>query len=238
MVKKCPKNKICFEKSIFSFFILVILFVLLMFYINYNKNLKKQNLNANNINNNINTNLYKNNQNSLNSNILDDIYKDLNAKTEKKLDLTISKSCQDNYSVYNNPKRNNVLLDPYVPPFKDNTSEIYNEKIKKLPINIKTQSTNNQYNQIGILTRISGKETILPLMGRQIIRNRDTWNYYTMNDKNNMIKLPITFKNKKCMSDNGCENISTGDKVYVEGYNDLFTATIYDNNNMEYIPYL
>ena len=40
------------------------------------------------------------------------------------------------------------------------------------------------------------------------------------------------------MNDQGCDSIYTGDKVFVEGYNDLFQATIYDNNNLEYIPYL
>ena len=93
-------------------------------------------------------------------------------------------------------KDNDVLLDPYVPPFKDNVSNIYDYKLKKLPINIKTQNFDTNYNQVGILTRITGKETILPLMGRKLFRNRDKWNYYTMNDKNNMIKLPISFKNK------------------------------------------
>ena len=135
-------------------------------------------------------------------------------------------------------KDNDVLLDPYVPPFKDNVSNIYDYKLKKLPINIKTQNFDTNYNQVGILTRITGKETILPLMGRKLFRNRDKWNYYTMNDKNNMIKLPISFKNKKCINDQGCDSIYTGDKVFVEGYNDLFQATIYDNNNLEYIPYL
>ena len=154
-------------------------------------------------------------------------------KCEKR-EITTNNNLMDNYR----ERDNDVLLDPYVPPFKDNVSDLYNHKIKKLPINIKTQNFDTNYSQIGILTRISGKETILPLMGRKLFRNRDKWNYYTMNDKNNMIKLPITFKNKKCMNDQGCDTIYSGDKIYVEGYNDLFNATIYDNNNLEYIPYL
>ena len=50
-----------------------------------------------------------------------------------------------------------------------------------------------------------------------------------------MIKLPITFKNKSCTSDQGCDNVYNGDTLYVEGYNDLFRVTVYDNNTMQLI---
>ena len=106
-----------------------------------------------------------------------------------------------------------------------------------MPINIPTQQMGNgQYSQVGILTRINGPETILPLMGRQLIVGRDTWNYYTMNE--NMIRLPISFKNKNCDGEYGCDNIFNGDTVYVEGLNDAFRATIYENNGPRYIPYI
>jgi hypothetical protein len=59
-----------------------------------------------------------------------------------------------------------------------------------------------------------------------------------MNDKNNMIKLPISFKNKSCTSEMGCDSVYNGDTVYVEGYSDLFRVTLYDNASMEYIPHL
>lgn len=174
--------------------------------------------------------------NNYSKNLVNNINETKNSyiKRCERREIATNNNLMDNYRA----RDNDVLLDPYVPPFKDNVSDLYNHKIKKLPINIKTQNFDTNYSQIGILTRISGKETILPLMGRKLFRNRDKWNYYTMNDKNNMIKLPITFKNKKCMNDQGCDTIYSGDKIYVEGYNDLFNATIYDNNNLEYIPYL
>ena len=75
-------------------------------------------------------------------------------------------------------------------------------------------------------------------MGRPLIVARDKWNYYTMNDKNNMIKLPIVFKNKSYISEIGCDSVYDGDTVYVEGYKDLFQVTLYDNNSLESIPYL
>jgi len=138
-----------------------------------------------------------------------------------------------------NNKENDVLLNPYSAPLRDDrilNNPSYNGP--KIPINVPTQSCNSSYRQIGILTRVNGPETILPLLGRPLFSNRDKWNFYTMNDKNGMIKLPISFKNKRCTSSQGCDNLYSGDTVFVEGYSDTFRVTIYDNNTMEYIPYL
>ena len=133
---------------------------------------------------------------------------------------------------------NDVLLNPYDAPLRD--ERVFNKSCANvhIPINIPTQSVNSNYRQLGILTRVNRDDTILPLMGRPLIVNRDKWNYYTMNDKNNMIKLPISFKNKSCTSDMGCDSVYNGDTVYVEGYSDLFRVTLYDNASMEYIPHL
>jgi hypothetical protein len=119
--------------------------------------------------------------------------------------------------------------DPYNPPMKQNPYMV--------PINIKTQGQNLNYSQIGILTRLSNNEQILPLFGRPLISNRDKWNFYTMNDKTNMIKLPIIYKNKRSTSEYGCDNLYNGDIVKVEGYNDNFKVTIYDNENLNYLAY-
>ena len=100
----------------------------------------------------------------------------------------------------NNNIYNDVLLDPHTPPIKNDTTFNNLNNVKLMPINVATQSINTQYRQVGILTRVNEDDTILPLMGRPLITNRDKWNYYTMNDKNNMIKLPIIFRNKSCTS--------------------------------------
>lgn len=138
---------------------------------------------------------------------------------------------------------NDVMMNLYEPPLRDNS--IFNNSarrvggdIRRMPINIPTQSVESDYRQVGILTRINGQEAILPLLGRPLFSNRDKWNFYTMSDKNNMIKLPITHKGKSCTNEYGCDNIYNGDTVYVEGYNDAFKATMYDNQIMRYIPYL
>ena len=140
-----------------------------------------------------------------------------------------------------------VLEDPYAPPLRNDSyfggiggigggQNMMMPMAAGVPINIRTQGppANTNYRQVGLLTRINGKETILPLMGRPLQKNRDKWQFYTMSDKNNSVKLPISFKKKSCTSEYGCDNIYNGDTVYVEGYKDAFQATIYDNAVMEY----
>ena len=132
-------------------------------------------------------------------------------------------------------------MNPYEPPLRDD--RYFNRPLLDIrdgivPINIPTQSVDTAYRQVGLLTRINGIETILPLMGRPLFTNRDKWNFYTMSDKNNMIKLPVTNKGKSCTNEYGCDNLYNGDTVYVEGYNDAFKATIYDNQVMRYLPFL
>jgi len=106
------------------------------------------------------------------------------------------------------------------------------------PIAIPTQPFfDTNYRQVGILTRVKGKETILPLMGRPLMSNRDKWNFYTINDSNNMVQLPISFKGRSCTAEYGCDNLYSGDIVHVEGHNEPFRVTAYDNDGMRYIPY-
>jgi hypothetical protein len=133
-----------------------------------------------------------------------------------------------------------VLMNPYNAPLKDNrVNPIGNLDPRGTPINIPTQGVNSSYRQVGILTRLNGDgENILPLMGKPLITNRDKWNYYTMTDKNNMIKLPITHKGKSGTSEYGCDSLYNGDTIYVEGYNDAFKVTMYENNTLQYIPHL
>lgn len=144
------------------------------------------------------------------------------------------------------PKNYDILHNSYAEPLRDDRIYNYNNfpNSFKIPININTQyQPETNFRQIGILTRMNqnnnlDKETILPLMGKPVLSNRDKWNFYTMNDKNTMIKLPIIHKNKRGTIEQGIDNLYEGDIVEVLGYNDTFKVTIYDNNTMKYIPYL
>ena len=220
MAKKCPPGIICIENVTFLFFFILIIAILIFMYI-------KSNINFNN-----NPNICNNCNHAKINNICKNCDNNNNNNNNNNLDNLLIKPAFG----YNN--NNDILLNPYAPPLRDD--RIFNNIhcSNKIPINVPTQSFNSNYRQIGILTRVNGGEVILPLMGRPLFRNRDKWNFYTMNDKNSMIKLPISFKNKSCTSQQGCDNVYDGDTVYVEGFNDVFRVTIYDNNVMEYIPYL
>ena len=132
-------------------------------------------------------------------------------------------------------ERKSVLLNPYVPPLRNTT---FFSAPRGIPINVPTQSFDTSYRQVGILTRLDGKETILPLMGRPLFANRNKWQYYTMSDKNNSVKLPVSRNGKSCTNEYGCDSLYNGDTVYVEGYNDAFKITVYDNELPRYIPFV
>ena len=128
-----------------------------------------------------------------------------------------------------------VLLNPYTPPLRNTT---FFSSTQGIPINIRTNSYDTSYRQVGLLTRVNGGETILALMGRPIHANRNKWQYYTMSDQNNSVKLPISRAGRSCTNEYGCDCLYNGDTVYVEGYNDAFKITMYDNEVMRYIPFI
>lgn len=135
---------------------------------------------------------------------------------------------------------NDVLLNPYTAPLKDDRYILDQTggDPRGIPINISTRAVDTTYRQVGLLTRLNGPETMLPLMGRPLYTNRDKWQFYTMSDKNNNLKLPVSNRGKSCTGEYGCDNVSNGDTVYVEGYNDAFKVTLYDNAVMKYIPFI
>lgn len=139
-----------------------------------------------------------------------------------------------NYSFSN--ITNDILLNPYSAPLRDDRFITGGDIRGGIPINIQTSSVDTTYRQVGILTRNNSNDMILPLMGRPLFTSRDKWNFYTISDKN--IKLPVSYKNKSCTNEYGCDNLYNGDNVYVDGYNDTFKVTMYDNNVMRYIPFL
>jgi hypothetical protein len=134
--------------------------------------------------------------------------------------------------------RSNTFNDPYTPPLK--TDGLDGFPMMRSPINIETRGLSTGYQQVGILTRSSSRDDnmILPLMGRRNMAGRDKWQYYTISNGGNLnTKLPISVKGKSCTSEYGCDEVYNGDTVYVEGYKDIFVATVYENNLFRYLPY-
>ena len=147
---------------------------------------------------------------------------------------------QNNYSGSIMPKFNsvfsnsptNTLMNPFAPPLK-NSNYFQRDNTRGIPINVNTRGFDTSYKQVGILTRnvqVQGEEVILGVLGRPLHSNRSKWQYYTMNDKSNSIKLPMSHNGRSCTSEYGCDELMSGDTVYVEGYNDAFKVTIYENS--------
>jgi hypothetical protein len=143
----------------------------------------------------------------------------------------------------NMPK--DVLLNPYAAPYRDEryfVPELNYVRPSAIPINVSTNigAVETTYRQMGIMTPLNGisKDNILPLMGRPLFTNRDKWQYYTISNQHNNVKLPVSFKGKSALNDYGVDQIFSGDTVYVEGYNDAFKVTVYENDTIKYLPFL
>ena len=141
----------------------------------------------------------------------------------------------------NYPYKKDVLLNPYTPPLSD--EGYFTPEIRQIPINISTQigAVDTSYRQVGILTPHKSTNNdhsarILPLMGRPLFVSRSKWQYYTMTDKQTSIKLPIVYKGRSGTNEYGCDELLGGEIVYVEGYNEAFKITKYDNDTIKYIP--
>jgi hypothetical protein len=85
------------------------------------------------------------------------------------------------------------------------------------------------FTSVGLLTPLSGppEDRLLPLMGRSVSSSRSTWNYYTESNTHRSLRLPVRVQGKDALSDQGVPELSDGDTVYVEGYNDAFRVTLY-----------
>ena len=144
---------------------------------------------------------------------------------------------------YNNLPQNmgmpkDVLLDPREPPYRD---ERYFMR-KAVPINVSTNvgAVDTSYRQMGILTPLNSnsKDNILSLMGRPLFTSRQKFQYYTISNQHNNVKLPVSVKGKSALSEYGVDELYNGDTVYVEGYNDAFKVTKYENDTIKYLPFL
>ena len=138
---------------------------------------------------------------------------------------------------------NDPLLNPYAPPLRDERYFVSSGTYVPpgtIPINVQTNigavPENTSYRQLGLLTATNTKGSILPLMGRPVFTNRDKWQYYTMSDQNNSVKLPVSRNGRSCTNEYGCDRLFNGDTVYIEGLNEAYRVTMYDNDTIRYLP--
>jgi len=215
-MKKCPPGVICIEN--YSMFFLIIC-VLIIVYLIYN-NIRGQNIVVN------------------------------NSPSEK---IVIKDSQRENRGwfglswPYTNLVSQDPLLNPYAPPLRDERYFVPGYSMGgappgTIPINISTNigAVDTSYRQLGILTPTNGssKDSIIPLMGRPLFTNRDKWQYYSTSNQHNNVKLPVSRAGRSCTNEYGCDKLYTGDTVYVEGANETYKVTIYDNDVIKYLPFV
>lgn len=219
-MKKCPPGVICIENFTSVIFIIILLIVGYFMYVNYknqsNSNHKQQNKNQNQ------------------SNSRPNIY-----SQEIVLQPNIP------YNNLNLIERNDVLLNPYDAPYKDERYLMPKVSLipaGTVPINVSTNisAVDTNYRQLGIITPLNGTTTnnILPLMGRPLFTSRQKWQYYTISNQHNNVKLPVSVKGRSALTDYGVDEVFSGDTVYVEGYNDAFKVTVYENDTIKYLPFI
>jgi len=212
-MKKCPPGVICINNYIISIIVIVII-ILLYVYGNFTQNIIVNNKPSEKI---------------------------VIQKEENKGFNNWLPSWLPSYPYTNLP--NDVLLNPYVPPLRDERylmQPLTFAPTGVVPINVSTNvgAVNTNYRQMGFLTSLNDKDKIIPLMGRPLYTNRDKWQYYTISDQRNSIKLPILRRGKSCTNEYGCDRLYTGENVYIEGLNKQFKVTLYENDTIQYLPFL
>ena len=220
-MKKCPPGVICIENFTSVIFFIILFIVGYFMYVNYknqsNSNHKQQQNNSQN-----------------QSNSRPNIY-----SQEIVLQPNIP------YNNLNLIERNDVLLNPYDAPYKDERYLMPKVSLipaGTVPINVSTNisAVDTNYRQLGIITPLNGTSTnnILPLMGRPLFTSRQKWQYYTISNQHNNVKLPVSVKGRSALTDYGVDEVFSGDTVYVEGYNDAFKVTVYENDTIKYLPFI
>ena len=212
MPRKCPKGAICFE-TYTLIFLLILCFGVLVFYV------KKMNINdlATSVSSSLSSSSTTSspsvwNQSShYHHNLPPHVH--VNSMPHQHTSgYDMLRPLHDPRVAYTqHPK--DTLLNPYAPPVQ------YNEP--------------HAYRQVGYLKNENMQQRMLPIFARPVHVRRDKWYYYTIFDN---IKVPIYYRNRKCTSTHGCDELYNGEIVTVEGMTDSFVVYLYDNHTLMYDP--
>lgn len=165
------------------------------------------------------------------------------------LSIIISKLANqvDNYKIHIVEKNTaindhvNKLIDKMV--FKhnqmNNTDVVSNSDISIHPHTRPSYNNYHEYQQVGHLSSINdqyNRKIILPLLGRKI--NRDRWEYYTSTENNSRIRIDISYRNRDCSDDVGCDEIQNKDIITVPSYDCDFQVHMYRLKQIRYDPFI
>lgn len=137
-------------------------------------------------------------------------------------------------------KRPDIISNPYAPPLRDERYLISGPP--GMPINMQTNigAVDAAFRQVGILTpqNAPSKDAIVQLMGRPLFTNRSKWQYYTISNQFNGVKLPVSVKGRAALTDMGVDQLYSGDSVFVDGTASAYKVTMYENDTIRYLPFV
>ncbi len=127
------------------------------------------------------------------------------------------------------------FVNVYAPPLRPLEGQA---RVAMVPINVPTNigAVDAAYRQVGLLTSVNGRSGPVPLMGRPVFANRDKWQYYTVSDQLNSVKLPLSRNGRTCTDEHGVDKLFAGDTVFVDGLRETYQVTLYDNDTVRYLP--
>lgn len=99
---------------------------------------------------------------------------------------------------------------------------------------IPTRGAPEAYQQMGVMVGPDGKP--LPLYGRRTAPRSDKFNYYTRTDSYNPVAMPVTFNNKDCQDNAGCNELSSGDSIRISPTGESAKVTLYGFDGPRYSP--
>jgi len=114
-----------------------------------------------------------------------------------------------------------------------------NEPRTGIPVNIRTRNGTNppQYATIGTIYN-SDSSLILKLVGKEVYRGSQKWNYYAVSSDFNPNRLTVVIDGKECAKEYGCKELYDNDTVEIKEYSGkTFTVQLYPKETIQYIPY-
>lgn len=117
------------------------------------------------------------------------------------------------------------------------------QEYETLPVNVRSRGPPTEYTQVGTLSRVdpedggrlSERNRVLPLYGRQTYSRSHRFNYYTVLESG--ISIPLNYDGRDCTKNLGCEEIYDDYEVDIEELGATYRVALYNTSPIRYIPY-
>jgi hypothetical protein len=133
------------------------------------------------------------------------------------------------YASYSNNNDTNVISTRYM-----RNAEIPSD----MRINIRTRNGENppEFKTIGTLYH-SDTSMILKLVGKEVYRGSNNWNYYALSSDYSPNRLTVLVNSKNCAKEYGCPELYDNNIVQILEYAGRdFTVQLYPRETLRYIP--